>query len=355
VTDSPIKVSLFLRYRAGQNFSIERLFDAVVSALPADRYVVTRHVCPFKSEGIIRRLALIVWAAFRQGDVNHITGDVNFLGLMMRRSRTLLTIHDSASMRRLTGWSRRLYRLFWLRLPVRRAARVTVISNETLHETRSYVDADPAKFAVIPNCTPLGIAARPRTFGESPPRLLAVGTHQNKNLERVIEALAGVACVLVVIGELSEQQRTLVARHAVAVENHVAVDDDAIAEHYRNADAVVFVSTYEGFGLPIIEAQAMGRPLITSRRSPMSEVAGTGACLVDPESVPEIRSAILRVLRDADYRASLVAAGFANVKAYSPAEVAKQYAAVYEELHRGAAGDPAQTKRSSRRLLGWVR
>ena len=104
----------------------------------------------------MRRLALIVWAACSQSDVNHVTGDVNFLGLLMRRSRTLLTITDSASMQRLVGWKRWFYRTFWIRLPIWRAGHVVVISEATLHETLSYVRSDYAKFSVIPCCTPRG-------------------------------------------------------------------------------------------------------------------------------------------------------------------------------------------------------
>jgi glycosyltransferase involved in cell wall biosynthesis len=336
---SRVEVSLFLRPpRPGQSYSIERLFGAIAAALPSDRYDVRWRVCPFKSTGIIRRLALIIWAACRQGDVNHVTGDVNFLGLLMPRSRTLLTIHDSASMRRLTGWRRWCYRVAWLQLPVRRSGRVTVISEVTLRETSSYVTVDRSKFVVIPNCIPLGVSAAPRPFSDGPPRLLAVGTGENKNLPRIIEAVSGLPCRLVVIGELSEAHRRLIVEHGVDVENHVRLDDASMAVQYEKADAVIFVSTYEGFGLPIIEAQATGRPVITSRRSPMREVAGAGACLVDPESVDEIRAAVLRVIHDPGYRAALVQAGVENTKAYAAPAVAGQYAAVYEELFSGAEG-----------------
>ena len=112
----------------------------------------------------MRRLALIIWAACRQGDVNHVTGDINFLGLLMRRSRTLLTITDSASMQRLVGWKRWFYRTAWLRLPIWRAGHVAAISEATLHETTSYVRSDPAKFSVIPCCTPRGCCAETTAF-----------------------------------------------------------------------------------------------------------------------------------------------------------------------------------------------
>ena len=74
--------------------------------------------------------------------------------------------------------------------------------------------------------------------------------------------------------------------------------DGELVEAYRRCDMVVFASLYEGFGLPILEAQAMGRPVITSNFRAMREAAGDGALLVDPYSVEAIRDAVLRIKRD---------------------------------------------------------
>jgi len=333
---SKIKLCLFLRKPLpGDHYSIERLFDAVIAALPADRYEIRLRICPFEGKGLFRRMALIIWAACCQGDVNHVTGDINFLSLLMRRSRTLLTITDSASMLRLVGFKRWFYRVFWLQLPIWRAGHVTAISEKTLQETLFHVNADPIKFSVIPCCIPLGILTEPRPFIESRPRILAVGTKPNKNLPRIIEALAGIPCQLVVVGSITESHQELIVRNGLDVENHVDISHGDMALQYRNSDLVIFVSTYEGFGLPILEGQTVGRPVITSRRSPMQEVAGAGACLVDPESVEAIREAVLRVIHDSKYRDMLVAAGFENIRAYSSEIVASQYALVYESLISG--------------------
>ena len=69
---------------------------------------------------------------------------------------------------------------------------------------------------------------------------------------------------------------------------------------------LTFVSTYEGFGLPILESQATGRPVVTSNVSSMPEVAGDAACLVNPYDADSIREGILRVINDDAYRKDLM-------------------------------------------------
>jgi glycosyltransferase involved in cell wall biosynthesis len=95
---------------------------------------------------------------------------------------------------------------------------------------------------------------------------------------------------------------------------------------------VVFASLYEGFGLPILEAQAMGRPVITSNFGAMREAAGDGALLVDPYSVEAIRAAILRVKNEPGLREDLIAKGLRNAANFSADAVAMKYAQIYRNL-----------------------
>jgi len=101
---------------------------------------------------------------------------------------------------------------------------------------------------------------------------------------------------------------------------------------YRECDLVVFASSYEGFGLPILEANATGRPVVTSNVCSMPEVAGGAACLVDPFDVASIRAGVNRVLSDPAYRESLIVAGFENAKRFGAARIARAYADVYTNL-----------------------
>jgi glycosyltransferase involved in cell wall biosynthesis len=97
---------------------------------------------------------------------------------------------------------------------------------------------------------------------------------------------------------------------------------------------VIFASTYEGFGLPIIEANAVGRPVVTSDIYSMPEVAGDAACLVNPFDVSNIRTGVLRVIQDESYRRKLIENGFKNVERFKPNAIAQQYLELYKELFR---------------------
>lgn len=92
--------------------------------------------------------------------------------------------------------------------------------------------------------------------------------------------------------------------------------EDELIVMYSLADLYVYVSLYEGFGLPILEAQACGCPVLTSNVSSMPEVAGKGAYLVDPTSEDVIGEAILRILTNNQVRQGLVEKGFQNIKRF---------------------------------------
>src|ERR1039457_1051746 len=138
----------------------------------------------------------------------------------------------------------------------------------------------------------------------------------NKNICRVAEALQRIPCRLDIIGRLTERQREVLEFNRIQYTEQWDLSDQQVIEKYRQCDLVVFASIYEGFGMPIVEANATGRPVVTSNIGSMPEVAGTAACLVDPFDCASIREGILRVIEDADYRNNLVAQGYENAKRF---------------------------------------
>jgi len=317
----------------GNNFSVERIFSDVRAALPP-AIACTVNVCRHQ-RGVAGRILNMLHAAFEQGDVNHIVGDVHYLTLPLRKNRTILTILDCVGLTDPRTLHRIVRKYLWYVIPARRAAVITVISHATRAELLREIGVAPSKVRVIPACVSPSFTPAPKTFDPADYRILQVGTARNKNLPRLVEAVRGLPCHLRIIGRLdAEQARCLEAsgvRYSVASN---LTDAEMVAE-YRDCDLVAFVSTYEGFGLPILEGQATGRPVVTSRLLSMPEVAGEGACLVDPLHVAAIRSGIERIASDRDYRSQLVARGFTNVKRYTHDAVAAMYAQLYQHVLDG--------------------
>jgi glycosyltransferase involved in cell wall biosynthesis len=317
-----------------QYFSIERFFGDISRNLPAGFVASSRH-CSFFSQGVLRRILIMLQAAWFQGEVTHVTGDINFAVALLRKRRTVLTILDLHWINDCKGLTRWLRRIVWARMPAARAQIVTVISEATKRDVLAQCNVDPGKIRVIPCCLSPEFKHVPKVFDSSMPTILQVGTRSNKNLERVIEAVAGIPCHLRVIGSLTPRQRELMKLHHVGYSNAISLSDSDIVSEYRAADVVVFASLAEGFGLPIVEAQGTGRIVVTSDRAPMTEVAGAGAIYIDPLSIRSIREGLLRAIVDPDLRERTIAAGLKNAARFSAQSVAAQYAAVYRELADG--------------------
>lgn len=323
-----IEICFFERKSEPGTYSLERVFSDVREHLPTG---VTARVlkCPYESIGFLNRLRNVLWARNNAGDINHITGDVHYLALLLPRNKTILTIHDCVAIVRHGGIRQWALRFFWYRLPISRAAVVTVISEFTKRELLSHVKVHSHQLHVVYNpCSP---AFKPKTkpFSAIEPIILQVGTWWNKNLSRVAEALRGIHCRLEIVGPLDSRQRDELRANAITYRNHEWVSDEELVALYQGCDLVIFASTYEGFGLPIVEAQAVGRPIITSNTCSMPEVAGEAACLVDPFDTQSIRDGISRIIGDEAYRGMLVEKGFENIKRFDPVRIASQYADLY--------------------------
>jgi glycosyltransferase involved in cell wall biosynthesis len=172
--------------------------------------------------------------------------------------------------------------------------------------------------------------------------LLQATSDRRKNLSRTLEAWALVRpslpadVHLVVSGHLG---RTHVFGAASAdafdAPNVTAlgyVADDLMGPLTAGADAFLFPSLYEGFGLPIIEAMACGTPVLTSDRTATREVAGDCAVLVDPTSADSIAAGIASICGDADLRVRLTHAGVAHAARFSWDEAAAAYQRIFAEV-----------------------
>ena len=327
-------VTFYQRKPQEANYSIERLFDDVRKSLPSEvqcKVAISR----FPSRGFLGRLYNLIEAVFRQGDVNHITGDVHFLTYLLRKRKTILTIHDLVTVERLNGFRKTLFLFLWYRIPMKRAAVVTVITESTKKELLNYIKYEPQKIKVIHDCISDDFRYVPKDFNVNKPVLLQIGTGKNKNLVRVAEAIREMPCHLRIVGKLDHDQASYLREANIEYSSVYNISDEEILKEYQACDMLVFTSTYEGFGLPILEAQTTGRPVVTSNIMSMPEVAGNGACLVDPYDVASIREGIFKVINEASYRRRLIQNGFENGKRFRSEKIAAQYMELYKQIING--------------------
>jgi len=294
-------------------------------------------VSRFESRGIARRLYNVCEAWSRRDQVNHVTGDVHFLAAALPRRSLVLTIHDCVALNRANGLRRWLLRLIWFEIPARRASVVTTISESSRREIMTLTGCPAAKIVVIPNCVSAEFEPVPKAFNAESPLILQIGTAPNKNIERLAAALSGLPCRLRIIGTPSASQWSAIRASNVTCVVQERLSAKQMIQAYAEADIVSLASTYEGFGLPIVEANAVGRPVVAADVYSMPEVAGQAACLVDPLDIDSIRQGFQRVIGDQVYREALVAAGFENVRRFKRDVVAGQYAALYLMVASGRA------------------
>jgi alpha-1,3-rhamnosyl/mannosyltransferase len=174
----------------------------------------------------------------------------------------------------------------------------------------------------------------------------------HKNVPRLVEAMAAVRrevpdAVLFVPGnrtplrdELEERARALGITDAVRFPGWVDAAD--LEGLYAAAGCFAFPSLREGFGLPVLEAMVRGVPVACSNASAVPEVAGDAALSFNPERVHEISAAVSRLLRDAELRTRLAAAGRERAKLFTWRRTATETLASYERavIARGLIGHP---------------
>lgn len=323
-------VCLLLR-QPGRFFSLERIFQQLEPLLEKKVTVRTWSAAysRFTPAGLLRN---ILAARHIRADVYHITGDIHYIILGLPRRHTLLTIHDCVFLYNASGLKRRLLKWLLLDMPVRRCRLITTISEATRQDILRHTGCPPDKLVVIPDPVADTIYHVPAAFRTREPVVLFVGTTAHKNLLRTAEALEGIPCRLHIVGKLSSEQRQALDSHGIRYQSSSGLTDEEMAAQYAGADFVLFPSTFEGFGLPIVEGQKAGRPVVTSNLSPMKETAGDGAWLVDPYDVASIRAGVLKVIDDAACRDELVRKGFQNIIRFSPETISDQYLQCYQQL-----------------------
>ncbi len=305
---------------------------------------------------LLRRLA-------QTCDLAHVIDHSNSMYLRHVRSvPSLITCHDLLAIRAArgdfaqmrVGWSGRLLQR-WILSGLLDARDILCVSAKTAKDlgalTRDLTKNDKGshRVRVVPHAlnwsyrpgapipakliTRLGLQADDRYF------VHVGGNNWYKNrvgvlgiFARLIERDAFSSARLILVGKTwTEEMLDVIREERIEgrVIQAVGVSNEELQALYGNSLALLFPSLEEGFGWPIIEAQACGCPVITSSREPMSEVAGDGAIFIDPINPTAASEIIVAGLKDSQ---KLRAAGFRNLARFSDAAITDQYCAYYEEI-----------------------
>ena len=271
----------------------------------------------------------------------------------LKHPRSVVTIHDLGYLHEPDAHPVRQRNILGLttRWSVRAATRVIAISEATKRDLVTRYEVPSSKITVVPH----GVSERfvPASRGrvaelrrrlQLPERfLLAVGTIQPRknlgNLARAVEQLAvtGIDCPLVVAGKRGWMADEVMNEIAPVLERGLVrilgyVPDDDLPALYSAAEIVPFVSRYEGFGLPAIEAMACGTPVVVSNRGALPEVAGEAAPVVDPDDPAAIADAIRALLVDAVLHTSAVARGRIHAAGFTWRRTAQETLAVLRDV-----------------------
>lgn len=224
-------------------------------------------------------------------------------------------------------------RLSWVK---KEADKVIAVSEFTKQEIVEVLQVEPERIVVIPEA-PDPFAKKPslrqitkvkKKHRINKDYLLIVGADPRKNIPAILQAFRQLkgrkSLTLVIVGRPWEP---IPSAPGVRQLGHITKED--LTSLYAGAQALVYTSLYEGFGLPILEAMQQDCPIVTSNISSMPEVAGDAAVLVDPTNPSHIAEGIEKVLSD---RQNWIKKGRARVKQFSWEKAAKETIEVYKEV-----------------------
>ena len=145
-------------------------------------------------------------------------------------------------------------------------------------------------------------------------------------------SISKIDCEVIIVGILDNKKKLFLNKLNIKYTNYFNLTDFEVYKVYCQSDLLLFASLYEGFGMPILESQATGRPVISSNMQPFLYVGGKGAIYVNPHSVSSIRFAVKKIISNNKFRKKLINYGFKNTKRFMVRYILKKHYDCYEEL-----------------------
>ncbi len=292
------------------------------------RFLWTQFVLPFKGE--------------KDDIIYHPFQYLSFFS----RKKQIITIHDFIPIYYPNvAKHQNIYYKYIMPVLIKRAYKIICISENTKKDLISLYNVDVDKVKVIYNgydenlFNNKGINEEViKKYKLNKPYMVMVGAgYSHKNLEVVIEAFKSLKeekLELVIVGGNSDyivKLKELVKKYQL--ENIIFtgyVPDKDLKDLYGNSEAFLYPTLYEGFGLPILEAQACGTAVICSNNSSLPEVYGNSAISFNPEDVNSVKDAIKILIKDNELRGKLIKEGYKNIKRFSWGKTASEIKKIIE-------------------------
>lgn len=280
---------------------------------------------------------------------------------LSKKFPTVVTVHDTTPLLFPKAYPpsiKGLVNLFWQKMALKNIAAVITDSENSKKDINKFLGvaikkifsiplAPSAHFKKIQNRELLNKIKQKYSLPNS--FALYVGdVNWNKNLLNITQACQNIGVDLVLVGKSFEKKedlnhpelksyRQFLKKFSPNSQVHMLgfIEEEELVIIYNLAVVTLLPSFYEGFGLPILESQACGTPVVTSDVSSMPEVAGEGALLVNPYKVAEIEKVISSIWDDASLRLNLIKKGFDNVKKFSWEKTAAETIKVYQYVIDG--------------------
>ncbi len=254
--------------------------------------------------------------------------------------RQIVAHHDITYIRHPESFSRQFRALYRMLIPtlLKNAQAIVTVSEFSKSEIHGHYGIPKKKIRVIPNA-----AGSQFTLPESRNRddyVLAVSSpNAHKNFDRLVTASREAGCNLRIVGQQPAHftPRTDSGAHSDGSVTYTGrLSDDELVEAYQNAQAFVFPSLYEGFGIPPLEAQACGTPVVAARAASLPEVLGDSALFVDPYDPSDIARGIREILRP-EVGADYAKRGIDNVRQYSWDDSVRRLNALIDDCQEESA------------------
>lgn len=226
---------------------------------------------------------------------------------------------------------------------IRKSDYIVCITENTKKDLLHYLpDIDPSKIRVIYNG--VSDAFYPLEHKNENPLgkyVLFIGWRVNyKNFKPTVEALVDTDYKLAIVGPSLNSHEEDYLDKTIGKDRYktfVRISDEELNELYNNAYALAYPSEYEGFGIPVLEAQRAGCPVIAYNGSSIPEIIGDKSLLLNKVCVSEIQEK-LSLLENEGFRQSIIQCGFENAKKYSWDKMGEEYISLYNEIENSFHG-----------------